>query len=88
MEQQFLVLREHSGGPRSPHQQQQHQQQQEQPERFPPRAGGSRKRARDDEEEDEVTDWSRVSPQSARGRGRGHRSGYKRPWRGNSYYRR
>jgi hypothetical protein len=35
-----------------------------------------------------VTDWSRVSPPSARGRGRGHRSGYKRPWRGNSYYRR
>ena len=88
MEQQFLVLREQSGGHRPLHQQQQHQHQQEQPERVPPRAGGSRKRARDDEEEDEVTDWSRVSPLSARGRGRGHRSGYKRPWRGNSYYRR
>jgi hypothetical protein len=70
------------------HQQQQHQHQQEQPERVPPRAGGSRKRSRDDEEEDDVTDWSRVSPPSARGRGRGHRSGYKPPWRGNSYYRR
>ena len=86
MEQQFLVLRE-QGGPRvhypAPQQQQQQQQQQHDDQ---PRAGGSRKRSREDD--DDVNDWSRESPPRGRGRGRGNRSGYKRPWRGNSHYRR
>jgi hypothetical protein len=87
MEQQFLVLRE-QGGPRTQFlaPQQQPQQQHQQQSHEPPRAGGSRKRNR--EEDDDVNDWSRESPTRGRGHGRGNRSGYKRPWRGSSHYRR
>jgi hypothetical protein len=87
MDQQFLVLRE-QGGPRIhyPAPQQQQQQQQQQHPDNQPWAGGSRKRSREDD--DDVNDWSRESPPRGRGRGRGNRSGHKRPWRGNSHYRR
>jgi hypothetical protein len=91
MEQQFLVLREQSGGqnggprPRTQAQQQPHRG------HYPEQAGagGSRKRIRD--EDDDGHDWSKEpepSPSRGRGHPRGNRFGYKRPWRGNSSYRR
>ena len=80
MEQQFLVLREQSGGPRPQNPEPQHRGSTHQ------HPGASRKRTREDDED--ANDWSSESPSRGRGHSRGYRPSYKRPWRGGSSFRR
>jgi hypothetical protein len=98
LEQQFVILKE-SGQQTQPQQQQQGHQHQHQPrqrqnpqrqgDRGAPQPGGSRKRSREDEmDEDEGNEGFEPATRGGSGYGRGNSSGFRRPYRGNKYYRR